>query len=60
LTGEYSIFAFQTVTKIKLFAVFRNKNDKKVLNETAIKDLFVKIYKIYKMELYQPFIGVIK
>jgi hypothetical protein len=54
LSGEYSIFAFYTVTRMKFLAIFKQKNLEKYDDE-KMKNFFLKVYKLYRKELYQPF-----
>lgn len=54
LSGEYSIYAFYTATRMKFLAIFKQRSVEK-LDEEKVKAFFLKIYKLYRKELYQPF-----
>lgn len=54
LSGEYAIYAFYTVTKMKFLAIFKDKPNEKIDDE-KVKAFFLKVYKLYRKELYQPF-----
>ena len=56
--GEYSIFAFYTVTKIKILGIFKHRAGEKY-DDTKVKYFFTKAYKLYKKELYQPFMNTL-
>ena len=53
LSGEYNIYAFYTVTKMKFLAIFKERPEQ--LEDDKIRNFFLKVYKLYKKELYQPF-----
>jgi hypothetical protein len=46
-TGEYSIFAFYTVTKIKILGIFKHRQGEKY-DDIKVKYFFDKAYKLYK------------
>ena len=48
------IYAFYTVTKIKFLAIFRERPLEKY-EDDKVRAFFLKMYKLYKKELYQPF-----
>ena len=54
LTGEYLIYAFYTATRMKFLAIFKDKGIEKQDDE-KVKTFFLKLYKLYRRELYQPF-----
>jgi hypothetical protein len=56
--AEYSIFAFYTVTKIKILGIFKHRAGEKY-DDTKVKYFFAKAYKLYKKELYQPFMNTL-
>lgn len=58
IKGEYSIFAFYTVTKIKILGIFKQRAGDKY-DDNKVKNFFVKAYKLYKKELYQPFLNTL-
>jgi hypothetical protein len=47
LSGEYSIYAFYTVTKMKFLAIFKEKPLLKIDDE-KVKAFFLKVYKMYR------------
>lgn len=60
VTGEYSIYAFYTVTRVKILAVFKQTiMDKSGLvdkqDDEKVREFFLKVYRLYRRELYQPF-----
>ena len=59
LSGEYSVYAFYTVTRMKFLAIFRQNSIDK-LDEEKMKGFFLKVYKLYRKELYQPFENLIE
>ena len=47
LSGEYSIYAFYTVTKMKFLAIFK-ENPLLKIDDEKVKAFFLKVYKMYR------------
>jgi hypothetical protein len=53
--GEYSIYAFFTVTKLKILAIFKEEVPNQSISESEIGEFCLNVYKLYKRQLLQAF-----
>ena len=53
--GEFSIYAFYTITRIKILAIFKESNPNQLIVEEDISNFCLNVYKLYKKQLLQAF-----